>query len=151
MIRLILLTVILLIPSVASARDYSEWLDMCDEYRLSVESILRCEGVDVKFYYLMVAESKCSPSAVSSKGAEGFWQMMPSTARAYGCDDLSDVECSTRAAAKYIKHLQTMFKYNFDDIISGYNIGGRNYIKHGKTRESQGLVERVKAIMEADR
>lgn len=150
MYKIVLSFILLLIPSVSWARDYTEWLDVCAEYRDTVEDILRAEGVDTKFYYLMVAESRCMDRD-SDKGARGFWQMMPSTARAYGCDDLHDYECSTRAAAKYIRHLQDMFKYNFDDIVMGYNIGGRNYKRRGSTAESLALLDRVRSIMDADR
>ena len=89
------------------ANDYGEWLDRCEAHRASVERILTEEDISTDYYYLMVAESKCTPDAESDKGAQGPWQLMPATARHYGCDDPHDIECATRAAAGYIRHLET--------------------------------------------
>lgn len=133
----------------ASCRDFSSWRDACNPYRAQVESILKSEGVDTAYYFLMVAESRCTKDAVSPKGARGFWQMMPATAKHYSCSDLSDLQCSTRAAARYIKRLQSEFK-SFDSVIMAWNMGGHNYARNGAGPEAKGLLRRVKAIMSHD-
>jgi membrane-bound lytic murein transglycosylase MltF len=130
----------------ANAQDYAARLDKCEPYRTEVERILDEERVARDYFYLMVAESGCRQNAVSHKGARGFWQLMPSTATRYGCRDLYSIECATRAAARYIRHLQTSFK-SFDDIIAAYNMGGHNLRRHGRTREAMGLVITVHRLI----
>lgn len=127
--------------------DYAEWLERCEDHRARVERILAEEDISTDYYYLMVAESKCTPDAESDKGAQGPWQLMPLTAKHYGCDDPHDIECATRAAAGYIRHLEAMFG-KFSDVIIAYNMGGRNYKRMGATAEAKGLlwtVQRIKA------
>jgi membrane-bound lytic murein transglycosylase MltF len=126
-----------------------DWIERCEPYRAQVESILKSESVSPDFFYLMAAESRCTQKAVSEKGAAGFWQLMPSTAKHYGCSNLHDLECATRAAARYIRHLQTSFR-RFEDIIIAYNMGGHNYRSHGATREARGLVWMVKRGMKCE-
>lgn len=135
---------------VCFGRDYSSWLDACKPYRQTVESILSNEGVSKDYYYLMVAESRCKPSAKSHAGARGFWQLMPHTARKYGCDNPDDLECATNAAAKYLKALESRFD-TFQDVIAAWNMGGHNYQRYGKSSQALGLVYRVKAIRRSDR
>lgn len=84
--------------AIADARDYSSWLENCSKYRETVESILEKENISKDYYYLMVAESRCTLKAESHKGARGFWQLMPRTGKHYGCSNLDNIECSTRAA-----------------------------------------------------
>lgn len=129
--------------------DYSEWLSKCEDYRAGVVDILISEGLSADYYYLMVAESKCTPAAVSSAGAQGPWQLMPSTARHYGCTDPHDIECATRAAAAYIRHLEGMFE-SFADVIIAYNMGGHNYQRLGASAEAKGLLWRVRLIKKHD-
>jgi soluble lytic murein transglycosylase-like protein len=97
----------------------------------------------------MVAESKCTNKAISSKGARGYWQLMSSTSRHYGCSDPDNLECATRAAAKYLKRLSDEFR-DFNAVIAAYNMGGHNYAKNGMTDEAHGLVQRVNAILKQD-
>lgn len=134
---------------IANAQDFGAWLDTCAPYRASVEQILNEEHISRDYYYLMVAESRCTDKAVSVKGASGFWQLMPATAKTYGCSNSFDLECATRAAARYIRRLEAMFK-RFDDVIAAYNMGGHNLKQHGKTKQARGLVYTVHRIMQAD-
>ena len=131
----------LILPSTAFC-DVDRRLARCEPYRATVQRILKAGGVPVRYYYLMVAESGCrSPGITSKKGAVGFWQMTPATARAHGCDDPADVECATKAAASYLKDLSKRFAG--DDIIAAWNQGGHNYKRNGMTAEARGLIERV--------
>ena len=125
-------------------------LARCEPFRPAVTKILRENGVHERFYYLMVAESGCRALDVRSrKGAVGFWQMMPATGRAHGCEDLEDLECATRAAASYLRDLSTRFRG--DDIIAAYNMGGHNFAKHGMTAEARGLIQTVRKLEKQDK
>lgn len=139
-----LLIFLVLMPSLAFC-DTDGRLIRCEPYRASVVKILRENGVDEQFYFLMVAESGCrSASVTSGKGAVGFWQMMPATARAHGCDNLEELECATKAAASYLKDLSTRF--DGDDIIAAWNQGGHNLQRNGRSAEAQGLINRFHSL-----
>lgn len=91
-------------------------------------AILDAEGVPRFFIFLALAESGGDPLNVSPKGAAGLWQLMPATARAYGITPAErlDVEKSTRAAAKYIRHLLDEFDNDYLWTVAAYNAGGGN-------------------------
>lgn len=125
------------------AQDYQSWLDRCEQYRDNVQNILVSNGVSPDYYFLMVAESRCTVNAESNKGAQGFWQLTRATSKHYGCDNPHNLECATRAAALYIKHLQNDFK-TFNDTIMAYNMGGHNYrCAKQPTNEAKWLVVKV--------
>ena len=139
----------LILPSAAFC-DVDGRLHRCAPFRAPVAKILKENGVSERFYYLMVAESGCrAPDVKSKKGAVGFWQLMPATARAHGCDNPADLECATRAAASYLKDLSGRFKG--DDIIAAYNQGGHNLKKHGMTAEARGLIQAVRYLERIDK
>ena len=97
----------------------------------TVEAILDAEGVPRYFVFLALAESGGDPLNMSPKGAAGLWQLMPSTARAYGITPAErlDVEKSTRAAARYIRHLLDVFHGDLRWTVAAYNAGGHNLKK----------------------
>lgn len=137
------------LPSVAFCEPDGR-LARCEPFRPAVTQILRENGVSDRFYYLMVAESGCRSLDVRSrKGAVGFWQMMPATGKAHGCEDLEDLECATHAAASYLRDLSARF--HSDDIIAAYNMGGHNLAKHGMTAEARGLIQTVRKLEKQDR
>lgn len=94
----------------------------------TVEAILDEEGVPRYFVFLALAESGGDPLNVSPKGAAGLWQLMPGTARAYGITPAErlDVGKSTRAAARYIRHLLDAFDGDLLWTVAAYNAGGTN-------------------------
>ena len=139
----------LILPSVAFCEPDGR-LARCEPFRPAVTQILRENGVPERFYYLMVAESGCRALDVRSrKGAVGFWQMMPATGKAHGCEDLEDLECATRAAASYLRDLSARFQG--DDIIAAYNMGGHNLARHGMTSEARGLIQTVRKLEKQDK
>lgn len=134
----------LILPSTAFC-DTDKRLVRCEPFRATVVKILKENGLPERFYFLMVAESGCRSKDVRShRGAVGFWQMMPATGRAHGCDNLEDLECATKAATSYLKDLSKRFKG--DEIIAAWNMGGHNFRKHGMTPEARGLIRRVKYL-----
>ena len=133
-----------LIPASALC-DTDARLVRCEPFRATVTKILKENGLPERFYFLMVAESGCRSKDVRSpRGAVGFWQMMPATGRAHGCDNLEDLECATRAAASYLKDLSKRFKG--DDIIAAWNQGGHNLQRNGRSAEAQGLINRFHSL-----
>ena len=83
-------------------------LKRANKYFPTIEKILQEEGVPDDFKYLAVIESALE-NVRSPKGAKGFWQIMPGTAREYGLevnsnvDERYHIEKSTRVACTYLK------------------------------------------------
>lgn len=139
MIKFFIMFMVIFFPISAFA---DSRLDNCLPYKEEISSILESEGVSSDYFYLAVCESGCKIK-MSSKGARSFFQVMPATYRHYkpdGCsiEDIDDIECSTRAAARYIKHLQKRFK-EISILVKAYNRGGTNLLRKGTTREADGL------------
>ena len=76
-----------------------------------VEAILERHAVPKDFKYLPLLESSLSGRAVSRRGAAGFWQLMPGTARHLGLhvgrrgDERFNIQKATVAACKYLWEL----------------------------------------------
>ncbi len=98
-----------------------------NKYFPIIEPILKEEGVPDDFKYLAVIESGLE-NVISSKGAKGFWQLMPATAKEYGLevnsnvDERYHIEKSTRVASTYIKKAKERFG-NWTLAAASYNRG----------------------------
>lgn len=118
------------------------------DYIESVYKVLDDHGLSRKWVWLMFAESGGKRYNESSAGAKGLWQLMDSTARHYGCNDVTDPVCNTSAAAKYITKLMRDFNNDIADVVIAYNMGGSNYKRAGKpTSEAQSLSDLVVCLM----
>ncbi|GAB2559440.1 lytic transglycosylase domain-containing protein [Spirosoma areae] len=76
-----------------------------------IEPILAHHRIPLDFKYLPLVESALMGLAVSPKGAVGYWQFMPATARELGLtiqpgnDERQDLVKSTNAACRYLRYL----------------------------------------------
>jgi hypothetical protein len=92
--------------------------------------ILRSYGIPEDFKYMPLVESGLA-EGTSPRGASGYWQFMPGTARSYGLrvnsavDDRKNMRKSTIAACKYLKELHGIFK-SWTLAAAAYNIGEIN-------------------------
>jgi soluble lytic murein transglycosylase-like protein len=80
--------------------------------------------------YIAWAESAFDPNALSSAGARGMWQMMPTTAQSLGLrvdsvvDERTDVAKQSRAAARHLASLLAEFgEDSFMLAMASYNRG----------------------------
>ncbi|PWJ60424.1 transglycosylase-like protein with SLT domain [Dyadobacter jejuensis] len=94
----------------------------------AIESILKKHGVPVDFKYIPVIESAMSNEVTSHKGAGGYWQFMPATARDLGLvvndtiDERKHLTKSTHAAAKYLLRLHSQLG-SWTLVAAAYNAG----------------------------
>ncbi|WP_020599025.1 lytic transglycosylase domain-containing protein [Spirosoma panaciterrae] len=76
-----------------------------------IEPILVKHNIPLDFKYLPLVESALTGMAVSPKGAVGYWQFMPATARELGLiiepgyDERQNLVKSTHAACRYLRYL----------------------------------------------
>ena len=105
-----------------------------------IEPILAKYGIPEDFKYMPLVESGMK-AGISPKGAAGFWQFMPQTARDFGLrvdgdiDDRNNMRKSTIAAAKYIKSLYREFD-SWTLAAAAYNIG-EGSLKRQINRQNQ--------------
>jgi membrane-bound lytic murein transglycosylase D len=96
-------------------------------WRSELTQILKEEGVPEDFYFLALAESGLS-NLVSGKGAKGFWQFIPETAKQFGLtvneniDERLDPIKATRAACRYLKESYAKFG-SWTLAAAAYNMG----------------------------
>ena len=82
------------------------------------------EGVDPRFIHAVIwQESKYELRAVSHAGARGLMQLMPATARRFGCTNPENAESNIRAGTKYLAWLLKRFNGDVELALAGYNAG----------------------------
>ena len=82
------------------------------------------QGVDPRFIHAVIwQESKYVTQARSHAGAQGLMQLMPATAKRFGCDDPNDPVSNIQAGTKYLSWLLKRFSGNVELALAGYNAG----------------------------
>jgi soluble lytic murein transglycosylase-like protein len=82
------------------------------------------EGVDPRFIHAVIwQESKYDATAKSHAGAQGLMQLMPATAKRFGCTDPNDPASNIEAGTKYLSWLLKRFSGNVELALAGYNAG----------------------------
>lgn len=81
-------------------------------------------GVDPRFIHAVIwQESKYQRMAKSHAGAQGYMQLMPATAKRFGCNDPGDASQNIEAGTKYLSWLLKRFNGNVALALAGYNAG----------------------------
>ena len=82
------------------------------------------QGVDPRFIHAVIwQESKYDTHAKSHAGAQGLMQLMPATAKRFGCEHPDNPEENITAGTKYLSWLLKRFSGNVELALAGYNAG----------------------------
>lgn len=76
-------------------------------------------------------ESNYNARAVSSKGAQGLMQLIPSTARRFGVDDVFNPVQNIQGGAKYLRHLLDLYDGDYPLALAAYNAGEAAVARYG--------------------
>ncbi|MDA8139845.1 MAG: transglycosylase SLT domain-containing protein [Desulfobacteraceae bacterium] len=104
------------------------WLKRSTRFLPFIAQELKKAGMPEDIKYLPIVESALLPHAGSSRGAIGFWQLLPETARNNGLtvdefiDQRRDLFLSTPAALKYLMTLHDKFS-SWTLALAAYNMG----------------------------
>lgn len=117
-------------------------------YRPIIEKVSAQYGVDPKLMEAMVMQEDPSgnPRAVSSRGARGLGQLMPSTARDLGVKNSFDPAQNLRGMARHLKHLTELFGGDRVLVAASYNAGEGTVSDLGRVpryKETMRYVRRV--------
>lgn len=82
------------------------------------------QGVDPRFIHAVIwQESKYVTNARSHAGAQGLMQLIPATAKRFGCENPNDPVENITAGTKYLSWLLKRFSGNVELALAGYNAG----------------------------
>ncbi len=115
-------------------RQVEYMLGLSNYYFPIFEDALEASKLPLELKFLPVIESALTPKAVSRVGAGGLWQFMIPTGRMYDLeinslvDERFDPEKSTKAAARYLKDLFSIYG-DWNLAIAAYNCGPGNVNK----------------------
>jgi len=93
-----------------------------------------CErfGVDAALVECVITqESGFRRRAVSQKGASGYMQLMPATARRFGVTDVFDTRQNIRGGVRYLRYLLDLFDGDVALALAGYNAGEARVVRAG--------------------
>jgi Transglycosylase SLT domain len=98
---------------------------------------------------VIAAESEFDQFAVSSKGAQGLMQLMPSTARQLGVGSPFDARQNIFGGTQYLRSLLDLFHEDLDLALAGYNAGPNAVARYRGVppyRETRAYVQKVQGF-----
>lgn len=103
-----------------------------EEIRRKLLEACREKNLDFSLVAALVqAESDFRPNVLSKKGAVGLMQLMPDTAKRFGCKDPWDLEENIRGGTAYLAYLRDLFGGEIPLVLAGYNAGEEAVRRYG--------------------
>lgn len=137
------------IAALPSARTIIEMPAVPSEYGELIATTAAKHGVDPRVVHALIqVESAYHSRAVSSKGARGLMQLMPSTGRQYGALDLFDPKVNLDAGVRHLKSL--LKRFDLPVALAAYNAGEGAVARFGGIppfKETQNYVTRILRIL----
>lgn len=126
---------------------FENFLSGAEKYRTEISKAAQKYELPEKLIAaVMKQESNFNASAVSSAGASGLMQLMPSTAKYLGVNDRFDPEQNIMGGAKYLRQMLDQFDNNLSTALAAYNAGPGNVRKYDGIppfKETQNYVKKV--------
>lgn len=114
-----------------------------------IDNVAGQHGVAPQLVRAVISVESCfDPRAVSSVGARGLMQLMPSTAKHFGIVDLFNPRANLQAGVRYLAGLIKRYDGNLRLALAAYNAGPGAVRKYGGVPpypQTQNFVRRVLA------
>jgi soluble lytic murein transglycosylase-like protein len=95
---------------------------------------------------IIETESGFNPNAVSSKGARGLMQLMPTTAERLGVENSFDPDQNIHAGVRHFRSLMDMFNNNLDLSLAAYNAGENLVRRLGRVPKNRETINYVRSV-----
>ena len=142
LLALSLFALALAIPSTAATRQGGN-----PELRYYADAYADHYGVPHALVHAIIAqESNWNPRALSTKGAAGLMQLMPSTAGMYLVRDRFSITENLSGGIKYLADLMTEFRGEMRLAVAAYYCGSRHVARQGLDYRNPDVVSYVEAV-----
>ncbi len=119
----------------------------CRDILHLVEELAPEYGLDANLVAAVIdTESGFQPRALSPRGARGLMQLLPSTARRFGVQDIWDLEDNLRGGMAYLRWLLAWFRGDLEKVLAAYNAGEQSVVRYQGVppyAETRGYVRRI--------
>lgn len=122
--------------------DYDEFIKEASQKYSVPENLIKS---------VISAESFGKSDAVSKVGAKGLMQLMDGTSKDLGVNDPFNPKENILGGTKYLRLMMDKFDNNLENVLSAYNAGPGNVIKHNGVppfQETKSYINRVKHYLD---